>query len=142
MSRTRMFLFVLTCQFHLGSLNPARSFGPCVVLRSFPSYHWIYWVGPILGSLLSVAFYRFIKVLEYETVNPGQDFDEKEARVSHFDEENASTARDVERPNTVDLVSSRQSNQGQRDGVRSSDGTNLYLRRDQILGNNTNSVND
>jgi aquaporin related protein len=25
-----------------GSLNPARSFGPQVVLRSFPNYHWIY----------------------------------------------------------------------------------------------------
>lgn len=25
-----------------GSLNPARSFAPDVVLRSFPSYHWIY----------------------------------------------------------------------------------------------------
>lgn len=26
-----------------GSLNPARSFGPCVVLHSFYNYHW---VGP------------------------------------------------------------------------------------------------
>lgn len=24
------------------SLNPARSFGPHVVLASFPGYHWIY----------------------------------------------------------------------------------------------------
>jgi len=54
-----------------GSLNPARSFGPCVVLHSFPYYHWIYWVGPFLGSLLAVTFYRLIKVLEFETANPG-----------------------------------------------------------------------
>lgn len=26
-----------------GSLNPARSFGPCVAARSFNGYHWIYW---------------------------------------------------------------------------------------------------
>ena len=27
-----------------GSLNPARSFGPCVVLATFPGYHWLYWL--------------------------------------------------------------------------------------------------
>jgi len=27
-----------------GSLNPARSFGPCVVLADFDGYHWIYWL--------------------------------------------------------------------------------------------------
>lgn len=37
--------------------------------------HWIYWVGPILGAILAAGFYKFIKVLEYETVNPGQDDD-------------------------------------------------------------------
>lgn len=52
-----------------GSLNPARSFGPCVVTHSFHGYHWIYWVGPVLGSTLAAAFYMFIKGLEYETVN-------------------------------------------------------------------------
>lgn len=53
-----------------GSLNPARSFGPAVVLRSFDSYHWIYWIGPLLGAILAVVFYRLIKALEYETANP------------------------------------------------------------------------
>jgi aquaporin related protein len=56
-----------------GSVNPARSFGPSVVTHQFHSYHWIYWVGPILGSLLASGFYLFIKMLEYETANPGQD---------------------------------------------------------------------
>ena len=27
-----------------GSLNPARSFGPSVVLHDFETYHWIYWL--------------------------------------------------------------------------------------------------
>jgi aquaporin related protein len=43
------------------SLNPARSFGPSVVARSFGKEHWIYWVGPLGGSLLSVAFYAWLK---------------------------------------------------------------------------------
>ncbi|KAK4555399.1 Aquaporin-1 [Recurvomyces mirabilis] len=81
-----------------GSLNPARSFGPCVALHVFTRYHWIYWLGPILGSLLAVGFYRFIKVLEYETANPGQDFNEKEAEAFEFDEETAATGADVSRP--------------------------------------------
>jgi aquaporin related protein len=44
-----------------------------VVTRSFPGYHWIYFLGPILGALLAAGFYKLIKALEYETVNPGQD---------------------------------------------------------------------
>ncbi|KAF2653043.1 aquaporin [Lophiostoma macrostomum CBS 122681] len=56
-----------------GSLNPARSFGPAVVDRQFDGYHWIYWVGPMLGSIVAAGFYKFIKALEYETANPGQD---------------------------------------------------------------------
>ncbi|KAI7115010.1 hypothetical protein KC352_g34476, partial [Hortaea werneckii] len=43
-----------------GSLNPARSFGP-------------------LGAIAAVAFYRFIKVLEYEMANPGQDDNDVDA---------------------------------------------------------------
>lgn len=62
-----------------GSLNPARSFGPCVANKFFPPEHWIYWVGPFLGSLLASGFFWLIKSGEYETANPGQDFDDLEA---------------------------------------------------------------
>ncbi|TQW00369.1 aquaporin [Cordyceps javanica] len=87
-----------------GSLNPARSLGPCVVLHSFPTYHWIYWVGPGIGSVLAAGFYHLINILEYKTVNPGQDFDEKEMSRFVFDEEAAYTGHDVMRPNaTVSL---------------------------------------
>lgn len=69
-----------------GSVNPARSFGPCVATRSFTGYQWIYWVGPILGSLLATGFYKIIKFLEYETCNPGQDgcgFDDRPFNLQH-----------------------------------------------------------
>jgi len=81
-----------------GSLNPTRSLGPCVVTGNFPSEHWIYWVGPLMGSLLAVGFYHFIKTLEYETANPGQDFNEHEHEAFEFDEENTARGEDIVRP--------------------------------------------
>ncbi|MCJ1423585.1 hypothetical protein MMC29_001469 [Sticta canariensis] len=56
-----------------GSLNPTRSFGPCVVNGDFPGHHWIYWIGPILGALVSAGYYKFAKYFNYEQANPGQD---------------------------------------------------------------------
>ncbi|KAL8708099.1 MAG: hypothetical protein Q9220_006953 [cf. Caloplaca sp. 1 TL-2023] len=56
----------------------------------------IYWLGPVLGALLASAFYKFIKALEYETANPGQDFDDREDEF--FD-----PSRDTSRP-IVNLV--------------------------------------
>ena len=32
-------------------------------------------VGPTIGSLIAVVFYKFIKMLEYEMANPGADGD-------------------------------------------------------------------
>ena len=79
-----------------GSLNPARSFGPCVANKSFPTEHWIYWVGPFLGALVASGFYWFIRALEYESANPGQDFDDLEASAFNPDED---LARPVISPN-------------------------------------------
>lgn len=41
--------------------------------QSFPTYHWIYWVGPALGALLAAGFFRILKTGRYEEANPGQD---------------------------------------------------------------------
>ncbi|KAI8962184.1 aquaporin-like protein [Daldinia sp. FL1419] len=56
-----------------GSLNPARSFGCAVVAPNFPGYHWIYWIGPLLGAIIAAGYYRFVKICHYEEANPGQD---------------------------------------------------------------------
>jgi len=58
-----------------GSLNPARSFGPAVVLKSFSHYHWIYWLGPALGATIAAGFYKMLKWLQYETVLGPEDGD-------------------------------------------------------------------
>jgi aquaporin related protein len=56
-----------------GSLNPARSFGPAVAGTKFPGYHYIYWIGPLLGGAIAAGYYRFLKFFHYEHANPGQD---------------------------------------------------------------------
>jgi len=48
------------------------------VAHTFNGYHWIYWVGPGLGAIVAVGFYKLVKMLEYETVNPGADMTAKE----------------------------------------------------------------
>ena len=41
-------------------MNPARSFGPDLVLLNF-SHFWVYLVGPILGGLLAVGIARILR---------------------------------------------------------------------------------
>ncbi|KAL1961804.1 hypothetical protein VTN77DRAFT_1016 [Rasamsonia byssochlamydoides] len=64
-----------------GSLNFARSLGPAVVNHHFPGYFWIYFVGPLLGSLLASGFYFLLNHMRYQTCNPGQDYNEIEAQM-------------------------------------------------------------
>lgn len=69
-----LFIGHLFAVYYTGAgLNPARSFGPCVAERFFPNYHYIYWIGPALGSSLAALLHYILKYLNYETANPGQD---------------------------------------------------------------------
>ncbi|XP_012683422.2 aquaporin-1-like [Clupea harengus] len=51
---------------HLGGLsytgcgiNPARSFGPAVILKTFEN-HWVYWVGPMSGGVMAALIYHLL----------------------------------------------------------------------------------
>jgi aquaporin Z len=49
------------------STNPARSLGPVVVSGAWQDW-WVYWIGPVAGAALAVAFYRrsWLRHLEIE----------------------------------------------------------------------------
>ncbi|XP_040833643.1 aquaporin-6 [Ochotona curzoniae] len=49
------------------SMNPARSFGPAIILGKF-SVHWIFWVGPLAGALLASLIYNFILFPDTKTL--------------------------------------------------------------------------
>lgn len=53
------------------SMNPARSFGPALVSGVW-SHQWIYWLGPIVGSILGALAYQIIRLplLQPETLSP------------------------------------------------------------------------
>ncbi|KAJ4294346.1 Aquaporin-1 [Kalmusia sp. IMI 367209] len=104
-----------------GSLNPTRSFGPCVVTRNFPGYHYIYWFGPLMGTLLAWGMYKIVKSVEYQTVNPGQDFDDHEAALFHPPDDPESKEQ-VERPNVAAIAAEQAVEEAVRTASRSSGG--------------------
>ncbi|KAI4351954.1 hypothetical protein L6164_006253 [Bauhinia variegata] len=42
-------------------MNPARAFGPALVGWRW-RHHWIYWVGPLIGSGLAALIYEYIVI--------------------------------------------------------------------------------
>ncbi|CAI4827475.1 CFA_G0057010.mRNA.1.CDS.1 [Saccharomyces cerevisiae] len=48
-------------------VNPERSLGAAVAARYFPHYHWIYWIGPLLGSILAWSVWQLLQILDYTT---------------------------------------------------------------------------
>ncbi|KAM0755899.1 aquaporin-like protein [Meredithblackwellia eburnea MCA 4105] len=63
-------------------MNPARSFGPSVIARSFSSDHWIYWAGPAAGSVFATGLYIILKLASYEL--KGQDDDKPTDGAANF----------------------------------------------------------
>uniref|UniRef100_A0A8C5LTS1 Aquaporin-5 n=1 Tax=Leptobrachium leishanense TaxID=445787 RepID=A0A8C5LTS1_9ANUR len=41
------------------SMNPARSFGPAIIVGNF-SEHWIFWIGPLVGGTIASLIYNYI----------------------------------------------------------------------------------
>lgn len=46
------------------SMNPARSFGPALVVGNF-AWHWVYWLAPVAGACVAAILYEKV-ILEHE----------------------------------------------------------------------------
>ncbi|CCH59842.1 hypothetical protein TBLA_0C00250 [Henningerozyma blattae CBS 6284] len=62
-----LFVIHLALVPHTGcGVNPARSFGAALSAHTFPTYHWIYWVGPIFGVMLAWGMWKTLQDLDYK----------------------------------------------------------------------------
>lgn len=83
------------------SMNPARSFGPAVVTLNFEN-HWVYWVGPVLGSILAAGLYEYLYC---------PDPEERKRLKQVFQKDSTGTYREVEtdefivKPGSVHTIS-------------------------------------
>jgi aquaporin related protein len=69
-----LFACHLWAVFYTGAaMNTARAFGPAVVTGFPTGRHWVYWLGPGLGSLLAAAIYGVLRYVKYWRLNPDSD---------------------------------------------------------------------
>lgn len=54
------------------SMNPARSFGPALVSGIWQD-HWVYWIGPLLGTGLGGLLYQWLRVPDAEVAPARQE---------------------------------------------------------------------
>lgn len=47
------------------SMNPARTFGPAIASGAW-EFHWIYWVGPIIGGIIAGVLMNYLYVRKAE----------------------------------------------------------------------------
>ena len=68
------------------SMNPARTFGPAVILGDWAN-HWVYWIGPLLGGIVAALLYQLVMKAEAKSE------DKTYAAVSTKDEDAAAKAQ-------------------------------------------------
>lgn len=51
------------------SMNPARTLGPAIA-SGYWEFHWIYWVGPIVGALIAAFIMQYLYVKKAEKTEP------------------------------------------------------------------------
>jgi glycerol uptake facilitator-like aquaporin len=44
-------------------MNPARSFGPALLSGTWTA-QWVYWVGPMAGTVLGALLYRYVRAAD------------------------------------------------------------------------------
>lgn len=63
----------LTLRWDRGGLNPARSIGPAVLANKWDQ-HWVYWMGPLIGSMSGALIFEMFLWL-----SPGVRSEQKQA---------------------------------------------------------------
>ncbi|KAI3835118.1 hypothetical protein MKX03_019744 [Papaver bracteatum] len=76
-----------------GSMNPVRTIGPAIASKHYKGL-WVYFVGPLIGTLLGASFYNIIRVSDkpVHAISASSSF--KIRRMSSNAEEKRETARE------------------------------------------------